>query len=64
MILHSTVASSSGYSDSDKDCDNWRGDFDSPYFRTASTIAKYSGVAFNTNGARPLDKRVISVGLR
>ena len=54
----------SGYSDSYKDCDDWRGDLDSPYFRAASTIASYSGVAFNTNGARPLNKRIISVGLR
>ena len=54
----------SGYSDSYKDCDDWRSDLDSPYFRTASTIASYSGVAFNTNGARPLNKRIISVGLR
>ena len=54
----------SGYSDSYKDCDDWRGDLDSPYFRTASTIASYSGVAFNINGARPLNKRIISVGLR
>ena len=47
-----------------KDCDDWRGDFDSPYFRTASNDSRYSGVAFNTNGARPLNKSVISVGLR
>ena len=54
----------SGYTNCYKDCDHWRGDFDSPYFRTASNDLHYSGVAFNTNGARPLNKSVISVGLR
>ena len=54
----------SGYTNCYKDCDDWRGDFDSPYFRTASNDSLYSGVAFNTNGARPLNKSVISVGLR
>ena len=54
----------SGYTNCYKDCDHWRGDFDSPYFRTASNDSHYSGVAFNTNGARALDKRLISVGLR
>ena len=54
----------SGYTNCYKDCDLWRGDYVSPYFRTASTSSGYSGVAFNTNGARALDKRLISVGLR
>ena len=31
---------------------------------SASNDSLYSGVAFNTNGARPLNKSVISVGLR
>ena len=54
----------SGYTNCYKDCDHWRGDYVSPYFRTASTSSHFSGVAFNTNGARALDKRLISVGLR
>ena len=54
----------SGYTNCYKDCDHWHGDYVSPYFRTASTSSHFSGVAFNTNGARALDKRLISVGLR
>ena len=54
----------SGYTNCYKDCDHWCGDYDLPYFRTASNSWHYSGVAFNTNGARRLNKSVISVGLR
>ena len=45
-------------------CNHWCGDLHSPYFRTASTDARYLGVAFNTNGHQPLSNRLISVGLR
>lgn len=48
----------------DKGCDHWCGDYSSPYFRTASTNSLYKGVAFNTNGAKPLNNRLMSVGLR
>ena len=54
----------SGYTNCYKECVSWCGDGVSPYFRTASTRSNYFGVAFNTNGARPLNKSVISVGLR
>ena len=47
-----------------KVCVNWCGDAISPYFRTASANAGYLGVAFNTNGHRPLNNKLISVGLR
>ena len=47
-----------------KECDHWCGDFHSPYFRTASNSSSYTGVAFNSNGARLLSNRLISVGLR
>ena len=47
-----------------KMCDYWCGDVHSPYFRTASTSSSYLGVAFNSNGHRPLSNRLISVGLR
>ncbi|KAL9971685.1 hypothetical protein ACROYT_G017883 [Oculina patagonica] len=47
-----------------KRCNSWCGDLSSPYFRTASTSSSYKGVAFNTNGHRPLSNRLISVGLR
>ncbi|KAJ7369597.1 calcium ion binding [Desmophyllum pertusum] len=47
-----------------KQCTHWCGDAVSPYFRTASTVVDYSGVAFNTNGARSVGNRLISVGLR
>ena len=47
-----------------KRCGFWCGDGNSPYFRTASTSAGYLGVAFNTNGHRPLNNKLISVGLR
>ena len=53
----------SGYRDGcDKHCDNWCGDSVSPYFRTANSDA--TGVAFNSNGHRNLNKRLVSVGLR
>ena len=54
----------SGYTNCYKQCVSWCGDYVSPYFRTASTNSNYFGVAFNTSGARPLNKRLISVGLR
>jgi len=47
-----------------KRCVQWCGDGKSPYFRTASTSAAYKGVAFNTNGAKALGNRLMSVGLR
>ena len=47
-----------------KVCNHWCGDLHSPYFRTASTDARYQGVAFNTNGPYSLSNRLISVGLR
>ncbi|XP_067041976.1 uncharacterized protein [Acropora muricata] len=47
-----------------KQCHHWCGDFSSPYFRTASNSSLYKGVAFNTNGAREVSKRLMSVGLR
>ena len=53
----------SGYTNCYKHCDSWCGDRVSPYFRTASTRS-YFGVAFNANGHRPVNKRLISVGLR
>ena len=54
----------SGYTNCYKQCVSWCGDFVSPYFRPATTSSSYSGVSFNTNGGRALDKRLISVGLR
>ncbi|KAL9971670.1 hypothetical protein ACROYT_G017867 [Oculina patagonica] len=55
----------SGYtSNCYKKCHSWCSDTSSPYFRTASTSSSYKGVAFNTNGHRPLSNRLISVGLR
>jgi len=55
----------SGYTDNCyKECANWCSDSESPYFRTASTSAAYKGVAFNNNGNRPLNKTLMSVGLR
>ncbi|KAK2563101.1 hypothetical protein P5673_013439, partial [Acropora cervicornis] len=47
-----------------KKCYNWCGDYSSPYFRTASNSSLYKGVAFNTNGARVVSNRLMSVGLR
>lgn len=47
-----------------KFCSSWCGDTHSPYFRTASTSPSYKGVAFNINGHKPLDNRLISVGVR
>ena len=47
-----------------KHCSSWCSDGASPYFRTASTSWKYAGVAFNTNGHRSVNNRLISVGLR
>ena len=47
-----------------KQCNNWYGDYSSPYFRTASSDSNYGGVAFNTNGATNLSNRLISVSLR
>lgn len=55
----------SGYtSNCFKHCHHWCGDLGSPYFRSASTWSSYAGVAFNSNGHRPLNSRLISVGLR
>ena len=55
----------SGYtSNCFKHCDHWCNDPGSPYFRSASTSSSYAGVAFNSNGHRPLSSRLISVGLR
>jgi len=54
----------SGYTNCYKQCNSWCGDRNSPYFRTSSTSASYKGVAFNTNGHRPLGNRLMSVGLR
>ena len=54
----------SGYTNCYKQCNGWCDDHVSPYFRTATTSSSYSGVSFNINGARALDKRLISVGLR
>ena len=54
----------SGYTNCYKQCEKWCSDKVSPYFRTATTSSSYSGVSFNINGARALDKRLISVGLR
>ncbi|CAH3045923.1 unnamed protein product, partial [Pocillopora meandrina] len=50
----------SGYTNCYKQCVSWCGDKVSPYFRTASTRS-YFGVAFNANGHRPVNKRLISV---
>lgn len=47
-----------------KQCHHWCRDLSSPYFRTASNSSSYKGVAFNTNGARVVSKRLMSVGLR
>ncbi|KAM7450647.1 hypothetical protein ABFA07_001647 [Porites harrisoni] len=55
----------SGYtSNCFKHCHHWCGDLGSPYFRSASISPSYAGVAFNSNGHRPLNSRPISVGLR
>ena len=47
-----------------KQCHNWCGDRISPYFRTSTSSVQYSGVAFNVNGHRALNSRLVSVGLR
>ena len=54
----------SGYKNCYKQCDGWCSDEVSPYFRTAATRFGFFGVAFNTNGHRLVNKRLISVGLR
>ena len=55
----------SGFTDEcSKQCHDWCADVSSPYFRTASNSSLYKGVAFNTNGARVLSNRLMSVGLR
>ena len=54
----------SGYTNCYKQCNGWCDDLVSPYFRTASTSSSYFGVAFNISGHRPVNKRLISVGLR
>ena len=56
----------SGYTNCYKQCNNWCGDTNSPYFRTAPTDSRQKGVAFNTNGHYPHvpKNRLISVGLR
>ena len=45
-------------------CQTWCGDVTTPFFRTAASWTELSGVAFNVNGHRPLNNRLISVGLR
>ncbi|XP_022787959.1 uncharacterized protein LOC111327912 [Stylophora pistillata] len=47
-----------------KHCNTWCADLYSPYFRTTSTGDNYKGVAFNINGHRTVNYRLISVGLR
>ena len=47
-----------------KRCNSWCDDRSSPYFRSAAAVARYTGVAFNINGHRPLSSHLISVGLR
>ncbi|KAM7426060.1 hypothetical protein ABFA07_022606 [Porites harrisoni] len=54
----------SGYTNCYKRCNHWCLDYKSPYFRTASTRSLYKGVTFNTNGARSVSTRLMSVGLR
>ena len=46
-----------------KRCVHWCGDRASPYFRTASTSSSYRGVAFNTNGHRPVNNRHLRANL-
>ena len=46
-----------------KQCRHWCEDYSSPYFRTSAN-SSYIGVAFNTNGARVVNNRLMSVGLR
>ena len=47
-----------------KQCVNWCGDTRSLHFRTAATNSVHRGVAFNANGHRPVNARLMSVGLR
>ena len=47
-----------------KQCQLWCSDGTSPFFRTATSVARYSGVAFNVNGHQILNNTLISVGLR
>ena len=47
-----------------KICRKWCDDYVSPFFRTATSSAKYPGIAFNVNGHHALNKTLISVGLR
>ena len=54
----------SGYSNCYKQCNLWCLDYKWPYFRTASTRSLYKGVAFNTNGAKSVSTRLMSVDLR
>ena len=55
----------SGYTKCYKRCNRWCGDRSSPYFRTSTVTDKsYNGVAFNENGHRPKQNRLISAGIR
>ena len=49
-----------------KKCNDWCGDYLTPYFRTSavSTNEKFLGVAFNENRHSPTSKRLISAGIR
>ena len=47
-----------------KRCNNWCGDGNSRWFRSAARDSPYKGVAFNTDAANSHDSRLISVGLR
>ena len=54
----------SGYTNCYKKCNSWCGDTRSDYYRTASTSGSYAGVAFKTNGHKPVPQKIMSVGLR
>ena len=54
----------SGYTNCYKQYNLWCLDYKWPYFRTASTRSLYKGVAFNTNGAKSVSTRLMSVDLR
>jgi hypothetical protein len=59
--LHFSGYTSSRY----KRCDDWCGDYTSPYFRTSAVSdPHYTGVAFNENGAKPRPNRLITAGIR
>jgi hypothetical protein len=47
-----------------KQCNSWCGDVSSNYFRVDSSVAGFSGVAWNENGHRDVASKLVSYGVR